>query len=281
MIIDYTYFTGKLSIPQITNTEGRALVSQFINDYENEYLEKVMGYDLWQAFMAGIEGSGMPDQRWVDLLEGKEFSYLGKNHKWGGFAAGQDAIDVNPTNQYTLVVDGPGLYDPPAGPSFELPPSFVGVRFIIERRGTGQLREDEYSISGSTVTLNPLLSGETLFITRGALTGTPISNGQLKSSPITNYVYYKWKEDEAIHSTLVGTAVQNVDNNSKVNPVPKMVDAWNRMVDMNRTLWMFLKENADVYPEWVEINWSWDYWSESNECWVVNEVFRKINSMDI
>lgn len=281
MIIDYTYFTGKLSLPQTTNTEGRALISQFILDYEDEFLKKVLGYDLWKAFVDGIEGSGLPDQRWVDLLEGKDFTYYGKNYRWGGFAAGQNAIDVNPTNQYTLIVGGPGPYDPPPGPSFELPPSFVGTLFIIERRGTGQLRADEYSVSGSTVTLDLLLINETLFITKGALTGNPLSNGLEKFSPITNYVYYRWMEDQATHNTLVGTAVQNVDNNSRVNAVTKMISAWNSMVDINKVLWMFLKANKDVYPEWVEVNWNWDWWNETDESWYTSEVFKKKNSFDL
>lgn len=286
MIIDYTYFRGKLNLPQTGNTDGRSLVTQFILNYEDEYLKRVLGYDLWKVFMEGIEGSGQPDQRWVDLLEGAEFIYNSKNYKWGGFAAGQDAIDVNPSNQVTLVVDGSGPYDPPAGNSFELPPSFVGTLFIIERRGTGQLRADEYSVNGSTVTLNPLQTGETLFLTKGALTGSPLSNGQDKFSPITNYVYYKFMEDKATDNTLVGTAVQNVDNNSRVNAVSKMISAWNTMVDQNKLLWMFLKANSDTYPEWQQVNWAynwwdWSWWADENNCWMLSELYRKKNSFDI
>jgi hypothetical protein len=191
MIIDHTYFTKTLSLPQRGNTEGQDLIADFIEINEEIYLKKVLGYDLWKAFITGIEGSGTPDQRWLDLLEGKEFTYLSHNYNWDGFET-------------------------------------------------------------------------------------------INKTPIANYVYYKWKEDEAIHSTLVGTAVQNVDNNSKVNPVPKMVDAWNRMVDMNRTLWMFLKANADVYLEWVnESSPVWSWWTDVDTLDCPNEVFRKINSLDI
>jgi hypothetical protein len=85
MIIDYTYFVGKINLPQTGNTDGLALVNSFIEDYEPEYLKKVLGYELWKAFSEGIEGSGEPDQRWQDLLEGKEFTYCGKLMKWDGF----------------------------------------------------------------------------------------------------------------------------------------------------------------------------------------------------
>lgn len=189
MIIDFTYFTEKLSLPQRTNTEGRNIVESFIETYETEYLKKALGYDLWKAFTEGIEGSGTPDQRWIDLLHGKEFTYLSKNNSWDGF-----------------------------------------------------------------------------------------SNDELKS-PIANYVFYQYMNTPL--NTLVGTAVQNVDNNSKISPAPLMIQVWNTMVDMNKVLWMFLKANKDVYPEWVEFNWNWDWWNETEDCWYLSEVFKKKNSFDL
>lgn len=192
MIIDHTYFTQKLSLPQRGNTEGQDLIADFIETYEEEYLKKVLGYDLWLAFSTGIEGSGTPDQRWLDLLEGLPFTYLSKNYNWDGF--------------------------------------------------------------------------ETLLKT-----------------PIANYVYYKYMEDQSTINTLAGTTVQVVDNNSRVNAVSKMVDAWNRMVDMNKTLWMFLKANTSVYPEWIDDDFqAWPWWSDVNypygNC---SDLFRKINSLDL
>lgn len=189
MIIDHTYFTQKLSLPQRGNTEGQTQIDDFVETYEEEYLKKVLGYDLWKAFDTGIAGSpGGYDQRWIDLLDGKEFTYQGRNYNWGGFAT-------------------------------------------------------------------------------------------MLKTPIANYVYYKWMEDTAEHNTLVGTAVQNVDNNSRVNAVSKMVDAWNRMVDMNRTLWMFLKSDADTYPEWTDEDHYWPWWTDiDGHC---NELFHKRNSLDL
>lgn len=85
MIIDYTKFTGKLTLPQTGNSDGLALVNEFIDTYEPEYLQNVLGYDLWKAFDEGTQGSGTPDQRWIDLLEGKEFDYCGTTLKLIGF----------------------------------------------------------------------------------------------------------------------------------------------------------------------------------------------------
>lgn len=190
-IIDHTYFYGKLNLPQAGNTEGRLIITEFITTYETEYLKKALGYDLWKAFTDGIAGSGVPDQRWTDLLEGKEFTYQARTYKWVGF-----------------------------------------------------------------------------------------ENTQLQS-PIANYVYYQYMTDKASDNTLVGTVVQNVDNNTRVNSLRKMVDAWNSMVDMNNTLWLFLYVNKDTYPEWQEnvspgvIGWSSPWRS------VRNEVFNKVNEFGI
>lgn len=85
MIIDQSYFTGKLNLPQTGNNEGLLLVNEFIERYEPEYLQKVLGYNLWKAFSEGIDGSGEIEQRFIDLLEGKEFEYSGKTYKWVGF----------------------------------------------------------------------------------------------------------------------------------------------------------------------------------------------------
>lgn len=84
-IVDDTFFTGKINLPQVGNSDGLANVTQFIDTYEPEYLKKVLGYDLWKAFTEGIEGSGTPDQRWLDLLQGKEFQYQSKPYNWAGF----------------------------------------------------------------------------------------------------------------------------------------------------------------------------------------------------
>lgn len=86
MIIDSTYFVNRLNLPQTGNSAGLAEVQAFIDQYEPEYLQCVLGYDLWQAFINGIDGSGLPEQRWIDLLQGKEFTKQSRLYKWPGFA---------------------------------------------------------------------------------------------------------------------------------------------------------------------------------------------------
>jgi hypothetical protein len=176
MIIDPSYFIIKVNLPQSGNTEGNADIQAFIDIYETEYLQKFLGYELWKAFTEGIEGSGVPDQRWTDLLQGREFAYGGRTYKWTGFENAE------------------------------------------------------------------------------------------KISPIANYVYYQFIDDNAEQTTLVGMVAPATDNATRSNPMQKLVSARNRMVDMNTTLRNFLEANRDVYPEWIP-------------CY--NELLQKKNSLDL
>lgn len=196
MIIDYSYFTGKINLPQTGNTPGRTEVENFIETYETEYLQRVLGYELWKAFTEGIEGSGPIDQRWTDLLQGKDFTYQSYTRHWNGFEA--------------------------------------------------------------------------------------------KPSPVSQYVYYKYMEDHALDTVLVGTSTGATDNATRVAPMPKMVDAWNEMVRLNVKLWNFLNANRDVYPEWKQgERWGWSGWYWPHEYGYGygychgNELFNRKNSLDL
>lgn len=287
MIIDYTYFHGKLNLPQVGNTEGRNQVIQFINQFEPEYLKKVLGYDLWKAFTDGISGSGTPDQRWLDLLEGSTYTHCGKTREWVGFAPLTDggSYEVDSDNFAELTVDGPGAFDPPAGGfTFTMPPGFEGESVAVYIRGTGRLKTSEFTIVGDQVTLiiSALESGMVIFLEKGSRLAI-VSGDLLKVSPIANYVYYQYIENDALNTALIGTVVSKTDNNRNVNPVPKLVDAWNRMVEMNRGLAGFLNANKDTYPEWVNLyfpdRWYFDYWY--NYEYYQNDLYERINSLDL
>lgn len=185
-IIDYTFFTGKTNLPQVGNTDGRDSVEAFITTYEHEYLKLALGYDLWKAFTDGIAGSGVADQRWVDLLQGKEFVYSGKNYKWGGF--------------------------------------------------------------------------------------------ENKPSPISQYVYYQIQQDTAIDTTLIGQSIAAAENATRVNPISKMIQAWNDMVQLNVVLWNFLYANRAVYPEW---DLYYCRWPLHYGYYRKNEIFNLKNSFDL
>lgn len=110
-----------------------------------------------------------------------------------------------------------------------------------------------------------------------------------KVSPIANYVYFQFLDNKASDTVLTGTVVSETDNNSTVNAVDKMIDAWNRMVDMNWHLQRYLKANKSLYLEWRQCEcsrsryWDWPTYHYSGchyyEC--ANNVFKKKNSFDL
>lgn len=95
-IIDPSYFTGKINLPQTGNTAGNERVQQFIDRYEPEFLKQALGYSLWKAFTGGIEGSGTIDQKWLNLLYGAEFTIGTRVHRWNGFAQEGSGIVIAP-----------------------------------------------------------------------------------------------------------------------------------------------------------------------------------------
>jgi len=106
MLIDYTYFIGKINLPQRTTEDGQADLNLFIALYEQKYLQCVLGFDLWKAFTDGInvEDSGLIDERWLNLLDGVDYAYQGKNGHWAGFTpdfgSGLDYLKVSPIANY-------------------------------------------------------------------------------------------------------------------------------------------------------------------------------------
>jgi hypothetical protein len=259
MIIDSTYFTGKLNLPQTGNTDGLNEVNQFIEIYEPEYLKKALGYSLWKAFTAGIAGSGPVEQRWLDLLEGKEFTYGNALCNWPGFAPLTEggSYSINADNVEELTAGGAGTYDPVAGSAvMTLPPEFIpwDSTYAIYIRGTGRLKTTEYSVIDDQLTLLDGLqfnSGTVVFLEKGPRL-LIVSGALLKQSPIANYIYFRFVENKASDTTLIGTVVSETDNNRTVSPYYKLTDAWNKMCDINNTLWLFLYANKDDYPEWQE-----------------------------
>jgi hypothetical protein len=167
MYIDTSYFYNLLNLPQAGNTEGEQDVENFIDQYESEYLACVLGLSLYRAFVTGTEGSGVPAERWANLLNGGDFTYKSCLYNWPGFA--------------------------PSAPA-------------------------------------------------------------QKISPIANYVFFKYVSNKTTDFTLVGEVASTTDNNRNVSPVDRLTEVWNRMVDLNKLLYQYLKANKSVYPEW-QICW--------------------------
>ena len=98
--IDNTYFTGPLLLAQKAVPEVAATITAYVNQFEPEYLKKVLGYSFWKQFMAGLEDDPVA-QKWIDLRDGSEFTLPnGTLTKWNGFVAGSDAVKLSPIANY-------------------------------------------------------------------------------------------------------------------------------------------------------------------------------------
>lgn len=308
-LIDYTNFIGKLNLPQTGNTIGQTLINQFIEIYEPEYLKKALGYDLWKAFMTpgGVVG---PEQ----IING---NFNGSAATWtlgAGWTYGSDKVSYAPGAVTTLRQNqGFSITIPSCRVSLNVGGTVGFVVVSLGEDGTNQV----YDAGSGVVTFDGACTsavGNIIIFTPSADFNGSIDGVSLKEitaeqrwldllegkefeyagrnyswngfdptsliTPIANYVYYKYMEEKAIDNTLVGTATGAVDNNTRTNPVPKMIDAWNSMVEMDKTLWMFLKANKDVYPEWTYWPGSWDFWLWTDAC-KKNEVFHFKNSLDL
>lgn len=79
-IIDNTYFVRELSLP---TDQIAAELTSYIDRFEPEILTKILGYDLKKAFVDALAGT--PDQKWIDLRDGKEYQQDSVYRKWRGF----------------------------------------------------------------------------------------------------------------------------------------------------------------------------------------------------
>ena len=78
------------------------------------------------------------------------------------------------------------------------------------------------------------------------VTGPPVQ----KQSMIANYVYFKYRSENATQFTGIGEAIIGGENATMVNPRKKMALVWNEMSDQVKQLMQFLDANQTTYPEW-------------------------------
>lgn len=94
--IDSSYFVGELNIPNTNKDYILQRLNLFINKREPELLQDILGYELYKAFSAGTasyddDGSNSTiEQRWIDLIEGDEYTRYDRLHKWKGLLYERD-----------------------------------------------------------------------------------------------------------------------------------------------------------------------------------------------
>ena len=252
-LIDASYFKGELNIPNTSKDTIAERLNWFIEKLEKQFLNDLLGYEFSKLFLTGIQAPA-PEQRWLDLLGGVEYTNLqGRLAKWVGIIpADESALVIDVDSSIAVVVGRGQPFDPaPDANSVTLPPSLVGKKFIVEQRLNGQLREDEYTIVGNTLTLNnwAFSNNDTYFYNVPKTTVSSVS-GTVKKSLIANYIYCQWMRDQYTQSSGIGEVVTKAENATVVSPYQKIIYAWNEMFDIVVELMCYLESKQSVYPEW-------------------------------
>lgn len=277
MIIDISYFKGALLLPQISDTNVAEAINRAIGTYENEYLEKVLGYQFAQDFIAGIQLDPVP-AKWQDLLVGQTFTNPNTQRveKWIGFASVQGGYQFAQAAELTLIVDTVG--SPLAGNTTFTTARLLNRAYWIERRNFGfMIPGTDVTISNSGQTWDLLKSGDTfqpgeIFVVHFTGYLSPASTSSVNLSPIANYVYWQYRTYNTTLTTPTGEVVAENENSAVTNPARKMCAAWNQMVDWNYTLWMFLWVNKATYG--LETTDFDSFWSGCNTWYVLKDADR-------
>jgi len=94
-IIDQTYFTRDLSIPNINEMQTEAFdnLNSFVDEYVRQLLRDALGIEIFNeldSYVIGgaFDGTGAP-QYIIDLVNGKEYVNSGTTYKWSGLISTQ------------------------------------------------------------------------------------------------------------------------------------------------------------------------------------------------
>jgi len=104
---------------------------------------------------------------------------------------------------------------------------------------------------------------------------------------IVDYVYWFYLEDQNILNATSGAAKPKQQNSANASEYPKMVRAWNEMVEYNKETNKFLKDNETTYPEYTIVipiwyyNWfDWGWYFEYG-CNELPDIYRVKNSLGL
>lgn len=281
MLIDKTYFVGPLTIAQLGQPAVEDDLNNFIALWEPKIMEAALGYDFYQAFLSGLNvGSDeVPDQRWLDILNGVAFPNLaGIKKKWVGFAGGENVQTIVSAQRPNLTIYA-GVT--PGFSQNDNKYSNSGLStwdYDLELFGAGTLEygvEWDYKAGGGFVLTDP--NYKTAYNERWVLhfTGKKVqtiqSGAQNLVSPLAGFIYYEYMTALATQNTGIGVVKSDGENSTNTSPARKMADAYNQSVKDMMLFWEFLisktQGEVNVYPEFelIQVN-SYNYfgWYDNN-----------------
>lgn len=272
--IDASYFVGDLNIPNTGDAPVAQRLTWFIEKYEPEFLQKLMGYPLYKAFLAGINviSPAVPDMKWLNILYGAEYTdFRGYLQKWKGLIVTDNPI-------YNL--SGGYVYKAPqyltAGVTVGLTPGLITATFdgtggkddwrgwipVLSRVGVMRPGVD-YSWDTNTGTLTLLKvndkfgPAEDFFAAFQLRTDAtvPIIDMAVSESCIANYVYYRFRRNNGSQTTDFGEVITNAENSVSVSPRKKVASVWNEMHEWTKEFLAFMEAtqtlDPTVYPDWT------------------------------
>lgn len=275
--IDTSYFVAELNIPNTGDTSTSQRVTWFIQKYEPLFLQQLLGYPLYKAFVAGMNVSApaTPDTRFLNLLYGAEYNdWQGYQAKWKGLIVTDNPIYnlagglVYKAPQYLTVGITAGLA--PAATSF----TFDGTAGTDDWRGwtpilfrsAPMVPDVDYSWDASLGKLQLLKVGDKFnnneklaaqFVLR-ANGPVPVVTITPNISCIANFVYYWYRRDASTQTTGIGEVIASAENSINVIPRKKIASAWNEMHEWVKEFIYFMDADArsatPVYPEWTSNN---------------------------
>lgn len=274
--IDASYFVGDLNIPNSGSSEIAERITWFIQKYEPIFLQKLLGYPLYKAFIAGLAVTppATPDPRLINILYGCEYTDLNGNlQKWKGLIITDSPI-------YNLA--GGLVYLPPVYVITGTTPGFTpdtnsaimdGTNGTADWRGwTPVVTRGSILRPGIDYSWNPETgvfqlpepqdvfgNAEFLFIAFQLRTDeVPVPDVINNESLIASFVYYWYYRSLATQSTGIGEVQSNAENATTVAPRQKLIHAQNVVHYWADEFLEFMRVNEEnsptLYPEWTYRN---------------------------
>jgi hypothetical protein len=93
-VTSYSNFIGGIAIPNLVDTRADGqLVTTLIEQYEQEYLITLLGYDLAQSVISEIDNPNPTNAPYYEIVTGATFTDIsGDKRKWSGFVVGRSPI---------------------------------------------------------------------------------------------------------------------------------------------------------------------------------------------
>lgn len=263
MIIDGTFFRGEVSLANTEKTPVKEILEYIIADREREILTDFLGHEMYAEFMLGLSETVIP-KKWLELL-------YGNGSTWGGLVrqpVESVGVTVGEPEAVTVVTTGVTLV---------VPASMAGATLILSHNGVRYFEGVNFSVAGNTVTATTFsfVAGDVWAVMPTKTSSTAASYS--RQSLIANFVYYHFLAANASQTTAIGQAATEAENAIRVNPVDKMVRAWNEMVNWLKELCAFLRANRSDYP-----NWKTNYCVHSHcGCGISSDKYHYKNTLDL